>query len=91
MIEVKFLTRFLDITGEKAIEIEDVKDMATLIDVLSQKYPDGFKETLLDDNGEIRDYLKVVVNGDDVRSLQGLETPLKDKDQVFMFQTIAGG
>lgn len=91
LIEVKFLTRFLDITGEKVIKIEKVKDMATLINLLCQKYPKGFKETLFDDNGEIRDYLKVVVNGEDVRSLQGLETPLNDNDQIVMFQTIAGG
>ena len=91
MIEVKFLTRFLDITGEKVTQIEDAKDMNTLIDILNEKYQNGFKEVLLDDKGNIRDYLKVIVNGKDVRSINGLETPLNDGDQVVMFQTIAGG
>lgn len=91
MIEVKFLTRFLDITGEKVTQIEEAKDMNTLIDILNEKYQNGFKDVLLDDNGNIRDYLKVIVNGKDVRSINGLETPLNDGDQVVMFQTIAGG
>ncbi len=91
MIEVKFLTRFLDITGERATEIKDAKDMATLIDILSQKYQSEFKDVLFDDNGDIRDYLKVIVNGEDIRTINGMETPLKDGDQVVMFQTIAGG
>lgn len=91
MIEVKFLTRFLDITGERVTQIKDARDMNTLIDILNEKYQNGFKDVLLDDNGNIRDYLKVIVNGKDVRSIKGLETPLNDGDEVVMFQTIAGG
>ena len=32
-----------------------------------------------------------MINGEDIRDINGLETPLKDGDQVVLFQTIAGG
>lgn len=91
MIEVKFLTRFIDITGEKSIQVADIKNIEELMDHLCNRYDDKFKEVLLDDQGEIRDFLKVMVNSEDIRDIDGLKTPLKDGDQVVMFQTIAGG
>lgn len=91
MIEIKFLTRFIDITGEKNIKINDVPDINTLIEFLYKKYDESFKEVLLDENGNLRDYLKVMINGEDIRDIKGIDTPLKDGDQIVMFQTIAGG
>ena len=90
-VEIKFLTRFLEITGERTTQIDDVNNISDLIGVLIKKYGEEFKELLWDDNGKLRDYLKVMLNGEDVRDIDGLETPLKDGDQVVMFQTIAGG
>jgi|BarGraIncu00222A_1022003.scaffolds.fasta_scaffold318855_1 molybdopterin synthase sulfur carrier subunit len=90
-IEIKFLTRFLEITGERTTQIDDVNNISDLIGVLIKKYGEEFKEILWDDKGNLRDYLKVMLNGEDVRDIDGLETPLKDGDQVVMFQTIAGG
>jgi sulfur-carrier protein len=90
-VEIKFLTRFLEITGERTTQIDDVNNISDLIGVLIKKYGEEFKELLWDDNGNLRDYLKVMLNGEDVRDIDGLETPLKDGDQVVMFQTIAGG
>jgi sulfur-carrier protein len=90
-VDVKFLTRFIDFTGEKTTSVNDADNVSELIDVLCQKYGDEFKEVLLDENGEIRDYLKVMVNGEDIRDLNGIDTPLNDGDEIVMFQTIAGG
>ena len=90
-IEIKFLTRFLEITGERTTQIDDVNKISDLIDVLIKKYGEEFKEILWDDKGNLRDYLKVMLNGEDVRDIDGLDTLLKDGDQVVMFQTIAGG
>jgi molybdopterin synthase sulfur carrier subunit len=91
MIEIKFLTRFLEITGERNTQIDDVNNISDLVDILLQKYGKEFKDLLMDANGNLRDYLKIMINGEDIRDIEGLETPLKDGDQVVMFQTIAGG
>ena len=91
MIEIKFLTRFIDITGEKNIKIDDFQDINTLIEFLCEKYDESFKEVLFDENGNLRDYQKVMINGKDIRDINGLDTPLKDGDQIIMFQTVVGG
>jgi len=91
MIDIKFLTRFVDITGERTTQIDNVNKISALIDKLCKKYGKEFKEVLWDDKGILRDYLKVMVNGEDIRDIDGLDTPLNDGDQVVMFQTIAGG
>jgi molybdopterin synthase sulfur carrier subunit len=91
MISIKFLTRFIDITGEKNIQVDNIDNIDALLEYLCQKYNKPFKDVLFDDKGHIRDYLKIMLNGEDIRDVDGLDTPLKDGDQVVMFQTIAGG
>ena len=91
MISIKFLTRFIDITGEKNLQVDNIANISVLLDYLSQKYDKPFKDVLYDDKGNIRDYLKIMINGEDIRDINGIDTPLKDGDQIVMFQTIAGG
>ena len=50
-----------------------------------------FKTRLLDDGGELRRFVNVYVNEEDVRFLQKLDTPLKDGDEVSIVPAIAGG
>jgi molybdopterin synthase sulfur carrier subunit len=50
-----------------------------------------FKTRLLDDSGELRRFVNVYVNEEDVRFLQKLDTPLKDGDEVSIVPAIAGG
>jgi molybdopterin synthase sulfur carrier subunit len=90
-IEIKFLTRFLEITGERNTQIDDVNNISDLVEFLYQKYGKEFKDLLMDSHGNLRDYLKIMINGEDIRDIDGLDTPLKDGDKIVMFQTIAGG
>jgi molybdopterin synthase sulfur carrier subunit len=50
-----------------------------------------FKTRLLDDSGELRRFVNVYFNEEDVRFLQKLDTPLKDGDEVSIVPAIAGG
>ena len=61
-----------------------------LIDDLKAKN-DEFGNRLLDDKGELRRFVNVYVNEEDVRFLQKLDTPLKDGDEVSIVPAIAGG
>lgn len=66
---------------------------ATLSDCvgdLEASYP-GMRERLLDETGEIRRFVNIFVNGDDVRFLAGLQTALKDGDEVSIVPAVAGG
>ena len=50
-----------------------------------------FQARLMDDKGELRRFVNVYVNEEDVRFLQKLDTPLKDGDEVSIVPAIAGG
>ena len=68
-------------------------DGATLGDVLRNleaKHP-GFGERLFDDTGALRKFVNVFVADDDVRYLQGLETPVPANETVSIIPAVAGG
>lgn len=90
MVNVKFLARFKEITGEKILEVDYTGNLSGLIDLLIKKYGNAFKEALLNKDGEFKDYVKILVNGEDINTLQ-LEDDLGEDDEVVIFQTIAGG
>jgi len=73
---------------------EVVEIMATTIGEaiveLQSKYP-GIKERLVDDNGEVRRFVNVYVNEEDIRFLKNQQTPLKDGDEISIIPAIAGG
>ena len=51
----------------------------------------GFGERLFDGAGELHKFVNIFVSDDDVRYLQGLETPVKDGDTVSIIPAVAGG
>ena len=61
-----------------------------IIDFLEERFP-GFEDRLCDEKGELRNFVNVYVNGEDVRFLQGLETELKDGDEISVVPAVAGG
>jgi len=57
---------------------------------LEQHYP-GMKDRLCDDKGQVRRFVNIFANDEDIRFLQNLETPVKDKDEISIVPAIAGG
>ncbi len=51
----------------------------------------GFRDRVMDSDGEIKRFVNVFVNGVDVRTLQGKATPVKDGDEVSVIPAMAGG
>lgn len=61
-----------------------------LLNDLEENYP-GIKERILDDAGKVRRFVNVYVNGDDIRFLKNMDTPVKDGDNISIVPAIAGG
>lgn len=61
-----------------------------IIDSLDAQYP-GIKGRLCDEDGALRNFVNVYVNGEDVRFLQGLDTATKSGDEVSIVPAVAGG
>ncbi|MBI3635506.1 MAG: MoaD/ThiS family protein [Candidatus Rokubacteria bacterium] len=64
--------------------------VAAIVDDLERQFP-GLRERLVDDAGELRRFINIYVNEEDIRFLQGKTTTLKDGDQVSIVPAIAGG
>jgi molybdopterin synthase sulfur carrier subunit len=79
------------ITGEREAVTADVGgSLSEIINVLEQQYP-GLKERICDESGELRRFVNLYVNGEDVRFLSGLDTPVKAGDEVSIVPAVAGG
>lgn len=66
---------------------------ATIGEVLADldtNYP-GIKDRICDDNGQVKRFVNIFANDEDIRFLQNLETPVKDTDEVSIVPAIAGG
>jgi molybdopterin synthase sulfur carrier subunit len=61
-----------------------------LVADLERQFP-GLKERLVDDSGELRRFINIYVNEEDIRFLQGQKTALKETDVVSIVPAIAGG
>jgi|Deesub1362A_J573_1020465.scaffolds.fasta_scaffold27774_2 molybdopterin synthase sulfur carrier subunit len=91
MIRVKFPSAFTSITKERRIEVEaDGKTVGELLDILFERYGSTLRERLMKD-GELVPFINIFVNGEDIRYLNGLQTELKDGDEVAFIPAVAGG
>ncbi|MFN3471698.1 MAG: ubiquitin-like small modifier protein 1 [Aquificaceae bacterium] len=90
MITVRVPTPLRRITngqGEVQVQASTIRE---LIEKLEEVYP-GFKERLLDEQGEVRKFVNLYLNDEDIRFLKGLDTELKDGDVLSIVPAIAGG
>ena len=60
------------------------------IEHLEANYP-GIRERLLDETGELRRFVNVYINGEDVRFAEGLATTINEGDDVSIVPAVAGG
>src|SRR5207244_12480730 len=75
--------------GAAIVEV-DAGDVSQALDELNQKYP-GFRERLYDDKGELRQFINIYRNDEDIRFGSGLKPPLKDSDALSSVPAVAGG
>ena len=88
-IEVRIPTILRTYTGgEKAVTGEGAS-LTALIDDLETNHP-GIKDRLIE-NGDLRRFVNVYINDEDVRFIGGLDAELSDGDQVVVLPAVAGG
>jgi MoaD family protein len=75
--------------GEKQFELEG-GTVAQLVESLVERYP-ALRSQLLTESGDLNRFINVYVNGQDVRYLQGLATPVEARDEVRLLPAMAGG
>ena len=72
-------------------EVQATADsVEALVEDLERQFP-GLRERLVDESGELRRFINIYVNEEDIRFLDAKKTALKDGDQVSIVPAIAGG
>jgi molybdopterin synthase sulfur carrier subunit len=90
MIKVRIPTPLRPLTrGQGEVEAQ-ASNIAELIEQLNMAHP-GMKDRLCDETGDLRRFVNVYVNEEDIRFLKGKDTVLNDGDEVSIVPAIAGG
>lgn len=75
--------------NEETVEVNAATVSDAILE-LQSRFP-GIQERLMDERGEVRRFVNVYVNEEDIRFLQNQKTALKDGDEVSIIPAIAGG
>ena len=89
-INVRIPQPLRNLTGNQSIVPTRGADLGACITELEGAFP-GMRDRLMDESGQLRRFVNVYVNGDDVRFMDGLTTALKDGDEVRIVPAVAGG
>ena len=89
-VQIRIPTPLRKLTHDEEVVETSAETIGDAITDLEGRYP-GLQERLLDDDGQVRRFVNVYVNEEDIRFLQEKETPLKDGDEVSIIPAIAGG
>ena len=75
--------------GEITVDVHGA-DLGSAIEALDERYP-GFKDRLLDERGELRQFVNIYLNDEDVRLGSGLKASVSEKDEISIVPAVAGG
>ena len=92
-IQVRIPTPLRKFTGgAESVTVDSTAGttVAAILQDIEGRHP-GLKERICDDAGKVRRFVNVYVNGEDIRFLSSLETPVKEGDEISIVPAIAGG
>ena len=89
-VTVRIPTPLRRLTQNLAEVEAEGSDIKTIIDNLDTDYP-GMKERLCDASGNVRRFVNIYLNDEDIRFLEGKETPVADGAEISIIPAIAGG
>lgn len=88
--KVRIPTPLRKATNNEEIVVVNAPTVGEAIVELETRFPE-IKKRILDETGEVRRFVNVYVNEEDIRFLQNQKTPLKDGDEISIIPAIAGG
>ena len=89
-VTVKIPTPLRKLTSGATSVDADGATIGEVVAALEAAYP-GMKERLVDDSGDLRHFVNIYLNGEDVRYLDGLNSAVGDKDELSIVPAVAGG
>ena len=89
-ISVRIPTPLRKFTGGAESVTASGGTVAAVVNDVEGRHP-GLKERICDDAGKVRRFVNLYVNGEDIRFLSSLDTPVKEGDEISIVPAIAGG
>ena len=89
-VNVRIPTPLRKLTNELDVVEVAAGTVASAIVELQTRFP-GIKDRLIDETGQVRRFVNIYVNEEDIRFLQNQETKLKSGDEVSIIPAFAGG
>jgi sulfur-carrier protein len=89
-VSVRVPTQLRQLTGGRGEIQVEAATVGDALEALDAAHP-GFAERLFDEAGQLRRFVNVFVADEDVRFLQGLQTPVADGETVSVVPAVAGG
>lgn len=89
-VTVRIPTQLRELSGGNAEVSAEGGSLATVLESLETSHP-GFRERLFDEQGELRRFVNVFVDDEDIRFLDGVDTDVKDGATVSIVPAVAGG
>ncbi len=89
-VKVKIPTPLRRLTGNQSSVSADGDKLSAVIESLDLQFP-GTKERMCEANGELRHFVNIYLNGEDVRYLDGLNSAVSEGDEVSIVPAVAGG
>ena len=89
-VTVRIPTQLRSLSGDAAEVEVDAATVAEALKALEAQHP-GFGERLFDEKGELRRFVNVFVADEDIRFMQGIDTPLDAGTTVSIVPAVAGG
>jgi len=89
-ISVRIPTALRPLAGGRELVAAAGRTVGEVMDSLEAECP-GMKKRLCDESGAMRRFVNVYLNGEDVRFLSGIETPVEDGAELSIVPAVAGG
>jgi molybdopterin synthase sulfur carrier subunit len=89
-VKVRIPTPLRGLTNDQDVVPGTEGTLGAMIDGLESSFP-GIKDRICDETGELRRFVNIYVNGEDVRFMDGLASSLKAGDEVSIVPAVAGG
>ena len=90
MPSVRIPTPLRKLTNEIEVVQASGGTVGEIIENLEKSFP-GLKDRICDEKGEVRRFVNVFVNDEDIRFLENLGTVAKESDEISIVPAIAGG
>jgi molybdopterin synthase sulfur carrier subunit len=92
-VTVEYFLTFREHTGKKGedLKIGEETTVGEILKLLAHKYGEELREALFDEGGNLKNYVRVLMDGQDIQGLKGIYTILQPNCTLSIFPPAAGG